>query len=93
MFVDIVLALVYGLGNAVLQPVKLTTVPRLEFLDCVSLCKLLVSKKISDGLLNVQNVFLLVRFVNVVVAKQTGLERLKSFVENQVQVIYKNAAP
>lgn len=76
-----------------LQPVKLTTVPRLEFLDCVSLCKLLVSKKISDGLLNVQNVFLLVRFVNVVVAKPTGLERLKVFVENQVQVIYKNATP
>ena len=93
MFVDIVLTLVYGLGNAMLQPVKLTTVPRLEFLDCVSLCKLLVSKKISDGLLNVQNVFLLVRFVNVVVAKPTGLERLKGFVENQVKVIYKNATP
>lgn len=93
MFVDIVLTLVYGLGNAVLQPVKLTAVPRLEFLDCVLLCKLLVSKKISDRLLNVQNVFLLVRFVNFVVAEQTGLERLKGFVENRVQVIYKNAAP
>ena len=70
MFVDMVVRLVCGLGNAVSRLQNFTAVPRLELLACIFLSKLIVS------VVECSKCILLVRFTNFTVVGQTSLERL-----------------
>ena len=65
-------------GKCCVAPVKPTTVPRLKFLACVLLSKLIVSvKKGSYRVVESSKCVLLVRFPNFAVGDQTGPERLE----------------